>query len=130
MDSGLPERCSGTPSFRLWTYPGLQTRHTQAVVAVANNASNPENIARAIGDPVYQRPFSGQYWQIENLDGDLLVSQSLVDGLLPLADETFEGVITRTVTTSDGEELLCMGQWLTMDDGQTIGAYYVYVERV
>ena len=96
----------------------LQTRHTQAVVAVANNASNPENIARAIGDPVYQRPFSGQYWQIENLDGDLLVSQSLVDGLLPLADETFEGVVTRTVTTSDGEELLCMGQWLTMDDGQ------------
>ncbi|SFS20315.1 sensor histidine kinase [Yoonia litorea] len=102
----------------------LQTRHTQALVAVANSASSPEQIARAIGDPVYQRPFSGQYWQAESLDGDLIVSPSLVDGLLPLPPDQFEGPGTQEIVTPDGEELMIIGQWLTMDDGES---WYVQV---
>lgn len=96
----------------------LQTRHTQALVAVANNAADPEDIPQAIGDPIYQRPFSGQYWQIESDDGILLVSPSLVEGLLPFAEEYFEGSTIRTIRMDDGEEVLCIGQWLIMDNGQ------------
>jgi signal transduction histidine kinase len=96
----------------------LQTRHTQVLVAVKNNAAAPELIPLAIGDPVYQRPFSGHYWQVENRDGDLLVSPSLVDGLLPRAEAPFDGVVRRTITIADGEELLGFGQWLTTEDGR------------
>ncbi|MDP5358689.1 MAG: sensor histidine kinase, partial [Paracoccaceae bacterium] len=42
----------------------LQTRHTQAVLAVENNTTTPTSLVRALGDPIYQSPFSGQYWQI------------------------------------------------------------------
>ncbi len=102
----------------------LQTRQTQAIVAVANNAASPDDIVRAIGDPVYQRPFSGQYWQVENDMGELLVSPSLVDSLLPEAETPFEGIVMREITTLDGEELLCIGQWITLADGRQ---WYVQV---
>ena len=95
----------------------LQTRHTQAIVTVANNASTPDEFARAIGDPVYQRPFSGQYWQISGDDGALYVSPSLVDALLPFSENMTEQTIMSEVTLSDGETLLCISQWLVMGDG-------------
>jgi len=96
----------------------LETRHTQVLVAVGNNAAAPEVIPFAIGDPVFQRPVSGHYWQVESTDGDLLVSPSLVDGLLPRAGSPQSGVMQRTITIADGEELLGIGQWLTTEDGR------------
>ena len=102
----------------------LQTRHTQVIVSVANNTADPDAIVRAIGDPVYQRPFSGQYWQVEDENENVLVSPSLVDGLLPLSNGFFQGTTTRQTTTLDGEDLLIIGQWLTLDNGER---WYVQV---
>ncbi len=64
----------------------LRNRLTQAVISVANNYDQPDGIAVGIGDPAYALSFSGEYWQIENNDGQLFVSQSLVDQLLPQAE--------------------------------------------
>lgn len=95
----------------------LQTRHTQAIVATANETANPPNFGRLIVDPVYQRPFSGQYWQIEDSTGQVLVSPSLVDWLLPRPDARQEGIVTREFAGADGEPLLGISQWLTLADG-------------
>ena len=97
----------------------LQPRHTQAVVVVANNSQNPQNFVRAIGDPVYQRPFSGQYWQIEGSEGQLFVSPSLVDGLLPRPKSTGGAAATTRYTGPGEESLIGISQWLTVDDGST-----------
>ena len=102
----------------------LQTRQTQVIVSVANNTADPDAIVRAIGDPVYQRPFSGQYWQVEDENENVLVSPSLVDGLLPLSNGFFQGTTTRQTTSADGEDLMIIGQWLTLDNGER---WYVQV---
>lgn len=95
----------------------LQTRHTQAVVAIANESADPPNFERVIVDPVYQRPFSGQYWQIENSAGQIMVSPSLVDGLLPRADPAESGIVSGDYAGPDGEPLFGISQWLTLQDG-------------
>ena len=95
----------------------LQTRHTQALVAVANNATFPDSLGRAIGDPIYQRPFSGQYWQIQSADGQLFVSPSLVDTLLPQADPAQTDLVRRDVAGPADDLVLSISQWLTLDDG-------------
>lgn len=95
----------------------LQTRHTQALVAVANNAAFPENFSRAIGDPIYQRPFSGQYWQIQSADDLFYVSPSLVDTLLPQADPLQTDLVRTDVIGPSDDRLLNISQWLTVDDG-------------
>ena len=95
----------------------LETRHTQVLVSVANNAGNPENFGRAIGDPVYQRPFSGVYWQIEGDDGALYTSPSLVEALLPAHETNSDAKMIQEVVWEDDERLLCITQSLTMDDG-------------
>jgi signal transduction histidine kinase len=102
----------------------LQTRHTQAVVVVANNSQNPQNFVRAIGDSVYQRPFSGQYWQIEDNDGRIFVSPSLVDGLLPRSKTTGDATVTRRFSGPGGEPLIGTAQRLAVDDGSI---WYVQV---
>jgi signal transduction histidine kinase len=95
----------------------VQTRHTQALIAVSNNATAPDNFGRAIGDPVYQRPFSGQYWQITGDDGSVFVSPSLVDTLLPAVEYDGPDLQQQQIQLPDGELVLCISQWLTMDDG-------------
>lgn len=95
----------------------LQTRHTQALVAVVNNAAFPENLGRAIGDPIYERPYSGQYWQIQSTDGQLFVSPSLVEALLPEADPAQTEVRRRDVAGPTDGLVQSMSQWLTLDDG-------------
>lgn len=95
----------------------LQTRHTQAVVAVANNSSTPEDFVRAIGDPVYLRPFSGQYWQIEDEDGQIFVSPSLVDTLLPSALDSDGSISTSRFSGPGGEPVFGISQKITLADG-------------
>ena len=95
----------------------LQTRHAQAVVAVSNNSLTPQNIPRAIGDPVYQTPLSGQYWQIEDSDADILRSPSLGDELLPQPSEADDERVNREFIGPEGEPVLVIRQWITLDDG-------------
>ena len=97
----------------------LQTRHTQIIVAVDNNRATPGNFDDAIGNPIYQRPFSGQYWQVENSEGEVFTSRSLVDTLLPRPTDIEDGITAVEITGPDGEPALSIGQWLTLDDGKT-----------
>lgn len=97
----------------------LQNRHSQVVVAVGNYNDSPENISRSIADPVYQRRFAGQYWQVENDDGIVLVSQSLADARLPRPGEPTGDVKIDEFSGPNGEMLLGIGQWLTLADGST-----------
>ncbi|WP_439153823.1 sensor histidine kinase [Yoonia sp.] len=95
----------------------LLNRHTQVIVALANAADAPQNIARGIGDPAYSRPFSGEYWQIEGAQGDIIVSRSLVDTLLPRAEPQADGVLIRSYTADTGDDLRGVSEWITLDDG-------------
>jgi signal transduction histidine kinase len=97
----------------------LQNRHTQVVVAVGNYNDNPENISRAIADPVYQRRFAGQYWQVENDEGIVLASQSLGDARLPRPGPPTGDVKINEFSGPNGDMLLGIGQWLTLADGST-----------
>ncbi|MBE0413639.1 HAMP domain-containing sensor histidine kinase [Yoonia sp.] len=95
----------------------LQNKHTQVIVALANSADSPDDIARGIGDPAYTQPFSGEYWQIENPQGDIFVSWSLVDALLPRANRQTTGIVLRSFASETGEDLRGVAQWISLDDG-------------
>ncbi|MGJ8622854.1 MAG: ATP-binding protein [Yoonia sp.] len=95
----------------------LEAHHTQALVAVVNYATTPENIRLALGDPAYRRPFSGQYWQAVAPNGDIYVSRSLADTLLPVADVSDDLPQAREVTGAGNQPLLSIAQNLMLDDG-------------
>lgn len=95
----------------------LRNRHTQAIVALANLATTPEDIARGIGDPAYAQPFSGEYWQIENAEGEIFVSRSLVDTLLPRPESTTDGIVLDNYRSESGDALRGISQWVSLDDG-------------
>ena len=61
----------------------LAERLVQATVALSSLPPSEESMSRLMVDPVYSRPYSGRYWQVENtVTGELLVSQSLFDATL------------------------------------------------
>ncbi|MCK0097068.1 ATP-binding protein [Yoonia sp. F2084L] len=95
----------------------VQARHSQAVVAVSNNGASAVNLVRAIGDPVYQRPFSGQYWQVEGSEGQLYRSPSLVDASLPRPNTTQGGRVAREYRGPNGDPVFGIAEWLTLPDG-------------
>lgn len=95
----------------------LTDRHTQIAVAIANRFDSPESVAEIIYDPVYDQPFSGQYWQIEDAGGAVFVSGSLMDTLLP-RPKTMSGALDiQNFIGSGGEPLRGIAQALTLDDG-------------
>ncbi len=98
----------------------LRNRHTQVVVAVANYRQSTADILRSVGEPAYQQPFSGQYWQIESDEGQISVSPSLVDTLLPMAGTPTGGVIISDYVGPGGEQLRGAQEWLTLDDGTNL----------
>ncbi|MEL6839080.1 MAG: HAMP domain-containing sensor histidine kinase [Pseudomonadota bacterium] len=102
----------------------VANRHTQVLVAVANYSDDPAALQRRLGDAVYQRPFSGQYWQVESDRGDLFTSPSLVETVLPSADLPSDLIETGEFTGPNGEQLFGIGQWLPLEGG---GNWYVQV---
>lgn len=95
----------------------LAERLVQASVALSRRPPSDDSLARLMVDPAYSRPYSGRYWQVENLGtGELLVSRSLFDTTLapPQAAQSarmiWEGpgpggevrALTETVTLEDG----------------------------
>ncbi len=95
----------------------LASRHTQAVIEVANYSDSPEFIAGGIGDPVYRQPFSGQYWQVESPGGQIFVSQSLVDALLPRPQHPTGRIQISNFVGPTGEQHRRIQEWITLDDG-------------
>lgn len=95
----------------------LETRHTQAIVAVSNYGESPEFISRGMSDPAFDRPFSGLYWQMEHEDGDFYVSPSLVDTILPRPQEGDRANIVRRYDGPGDDPVLAMAQWVTMANG-------------
>lgn len=61
----------------------LTSRHLQVVIALSNSGADPEQIEAYITDPVYDRPYSGSYWQIAGPGGVLKTSRSLFDSMFP-----------------------------------------------
>ena len=94
----------------------LETRHSQAVVAVSNN-SDTADLERAIGDLVYQVPFSGQYWQVETDEGKVYASPSLDGTRLPSPSGRSNVAFRREILGPNGEALLAIGQWVPVRSG-------------
>lgn len=95
----------------------LQTRHSQAVVAVTNNSDTTDGLYRAIGDLVYQVPMSGQYWQVETEDGRIYASPSLGEARLPAPVGRSEIAQRREFLGPNDESLLGIGRWVRVRDG-------------
>ena len=80
----------------------LSDRYLQVVAALGNSAGDGALLDGYLSDPLYQRPYSGRYWQVTGPDGASLVSRSLFDLLLPAPDAAATGPATWTVTGPDG----------------------------
>ena len=61
---------------------GLMERHRQLIVALSNSDGDPDLIDTFIPDATYQRPYSGRYWQVTDIDGQEYVSRSLFEATL------------------------------------------------
>ncbi len=95
----------------------LLARLSQVVAAVENVADTPEAIAGAVGDPMYRRPMSGLYWQVENEAGQLFRSQSLGDHILPRPAMAADGITTERLLGPLRDPLRGMSRRLVLDDG-------------
>ncbi|PUB17297.1 ATP-binding protein [Yoonia sediminilitoris] len=95
----------------------LVTRHTQAVISVAKSAMTQNSIASGIGEASYRRPFSGQYWQVIAPDGEVFVSESLVDARLPRPGPNTGKISIANFVGETDEQLRRIEEWLTLEDG-------------
>ena len=95
----------------------LRERHTQVVLALVNSGGVPELVQALVANPIYDRPFSGQYWQIEEEGRGVVTSASMVDTLLPLSGDPLSGLLLRSFVAETGEIVRSAGQWITLDSG-------------
>lgn len=95
----------------------LRNRHTQTIIAAASFADSPDEIGRALADPVYQQPYSGEYWQIQRENGETYVSPSLVDALLPAPVAADAELRSTEYVGPTGNLVVGLSQWITLDDG-------------
>lgn len=95
---------------------GLSDRYLQVVAALGNSAGDGVLLDGYLSDPLYQRPYSGRYWQVTGPDGAQLVSRSLFDLLLPLPESGATGPATWTVAGPDGPIRGVTGA-VRLDDG-------------
>src|SRR3569623_2069503 len=80
----------------------LYLRTLIAEVGTPDDPKNPEKSIPALGEPLFELPLSGWYWQIESIDSakqEARASRSLWDATLPRLDET------RIPLTSSGVRL-------------------------
>jgi signal transduction histidine kinase len=95
----------------------LVARHTQAVVALANTGGDSDTMPSQLNDPVYQRPFSGNYWQATSDDGRIVVSRSLADSLLSASSTPDGSVVIQQIDGPASQRLRALSQRVTIDDG-------------
>lgn len=66
----------------------MAARHLQLTVAVVNGGLDADTIAAELTDPLYERPYSGRYWQVIAADGTIVTSRSLFDSVLTVPAAT------------------------------------------
>jgi signal transduction histidine kinase len=72
----------------------LTERLVQATVAMSYLPPTEDSMSRLLVDPVYSRPYSGRYWQAQNLEtGEILVSRSLFEVTLTPPPALLEGAV-------------------------------------
>lgn len=95
----------------------LEARHTRAVVALANSDGDEALLSAQLADPVYQQPFSGEYWQIAPIDSqEILVSRSLTDFLLQGISAPGPALRVETIRGPANQSLRTTSQIVTLDD--------------
>lgn len=97
----------------------LETRHSQAIVAVSNNSTSSTDLVNAIGDLVYQVPYSGQYWQVQSASGEIYFSPSLSDEELPRPTGQSRELTRSEILGPNAEPVFRIGQWITVEDGSS-----------
>lgn len=95
----------------------LAARHTQAVVALANTGGDADAMPSQLSDPVYQRPFSGNYWQAASDDGRIVVSRSLADSLLATTPAPDGAAAVEQINGPANQSLRALSRETTLDDG-------------
>ncbi len=80
----------------------MAARHVQLTVAVLNGGLQADRIAGGLSDPLYDRPYSGRYWQVRTADGTILTSRSLFDAVLQVPPASSDLRYTNE-TGPDGE---------------------------
>lgn len=95
----------------------LHARHSQVVVGLANSNGDEAVLDNQISDPVFQRPFSGYYWQAEREDGLILVSRSMADSLLQTPESMATDLTTQTLAGPASQTVRSASQQLTLGDG-------------
>ena len=95
----------------------LEARLTQVVVALANTNGDGDAMNRQLIDPVYQQPFSGNYWQASNDDGGLVVSRSLTDTLLSVSPAVETNASIEQVDGPANQKLRALSRQTALDDG-------------
>lgn len=98
----------------------LHHRHQLVLSVVEDYGDAPTAMTRGMGDPMFLRPHSGEYWQISGSDGPVFASPSLQEMRLPAPSEPGDGVRVRTLRMSDGQTVRSVGRWLHFDDGQSL----------
>ncbi len=97
----------------------LTARHSQAVVALANARGDSDAMGAQLFDPVYQRSFSGDYWQAVSSDGRILVSRSMSDALLSVSSPSDGGNEIEEIAGPAQQTLRALSQEVMIDDGST-----------
>jgi len=95
----------------------LAARHTQIVVALANTGGDSDAMPSQFVDPVYQRPFSGNYWQATSNDGRIVVSRSLADTLLSVTPAPEVNSSIQNIDGPSNQRLRALSRQATLDDG-------------
>ncbi len=99
----------------------MAARHLQLTVAVASGGLDADVIATELTDPLYDRPYSGRYWQVNARDGTIVTSRSLFDAVLTLPAATSELQYADGVGP-DGEVRMAWRQITAEDDAPMVVA--------
>jgi signal transduction histidine kinase len=96
----------------------LFDRYLQVVAALGNSGGEIEQVETYLTDPAYSRPYSGRYWQIVDSNGQIAVSRSLFDALLPTPDHAAPNPV---FWNGDGPESPIRGivSMIGLEDGTT-----------
>jgi len=96
----------------------LEARAYSIAAMVEPDGPSGPTFRPATVDPLYDRPFSGHYWQVE-LGAEVRHSRSLWDYALPAATTTAPAGSLRVLdlTGPQGEPLIAVEQWLLVGRG-------------
>ncbi len=94
----------------------LSDRYVQVVAALGNSDGDTGLLESYLTDPLYQRPYSGRYWQVAGLEGTTIASRSLFDTLLPAPTEHASDPAAWTVSGPDGP-MRGIGGQVRLEDG-------------